>query len=112
MKLTGSILIFILSALVVACASAPKPKATPEEEAVQTFKTKGETYLELCEQTCGLPGLFGDEEKEARLKRVEKVPGSAGANGEISPEGVSDFEAANDFANRFNRAMLEIARKK
>jgi len=87
----------------------PKPATTPEESAAQTFKSKGETYYEICDQTCTLPGLFGDEEKEARLKRVEKMPG---LTGEVTPEGVSHFEAANDFANRFNRAMQEIARKK
>ena len=110
MKFVGT-LIFILSAIVcsslLACTSVPKPTTTPEDEAAATRKSRGETYLEICEKACVLPGLFGNEEKIARSNgKVEK---SASLAGEIPPEAISSFEAANDFANRHNRAMYILA---
>lgn len=103
----ASFLIFILSAFVVAaCASVPKPGASPEDEARSAFHARGETYLEICETGCRLPGLFGDDEALARRAKVEKI---ASLEGDRPPEAISRFEASNDFANRYNRAMFSLA---
>jgi hypothetical protein len=109
----ASVLIFILSAFVcpfiASCTSVPKPKTSPEDEAAATFKARGAVYLEICETECRLPGLVGSDETAARAAKVEKVA-SLTLTGEIPPDAVSNFEAANDFANRHNRAMFELAR--
>ena len=95
-----SIVSLSFAVAVGACASFPKPELTPEDRAKSVYKEKGETYLELCVSTCALPGLFGDDVAFAKTKKIEKT------------EGFSNSDAANDFANRFNRAMLDLARQK
>jgi hypothetical protein len=105
----ASFLIFILSAVsvvVAACVSVPKPGVSPEDEARSAFKSRGETYFEICETECRLPGLFGDDERLARQAKVEKI---ASLGGDLPPDAISRFEAANDFANRYNRTMFSLA---
>jgi hypothetical protein len=99
----------LVGATIVACTSVPKPGVSPENEARSAFHSRGETYLEICETECRLPGLFGDDERLARGAKVEKI---ASLGGDLPPDAISRFEAANDFANRYNRTMFSLAHGK
>lgn len=92
----------------VSCTTIPKPAKSPEDAAQDAFRSSGEHYFEICEAACSLPGLFGDDAQRALGAKVERLATLSPASmNEASA--LSSYQEANDYANRYNRAMLALA---